>query len=988
MEFNAQTNSTVFLVETDAYEGVKRIAAKVAHDVKRVCAVVPEIIDHLPSLDKPEESSVELAKSCQKHAGLCKQASTQNRLAPNIIFFATLGKSSLTDRLIREGKFDPSKIQGKREVYQIKQLENPFPECSQLLLICGSDKRGTIYGMFGLSEFIGVSPLHFWGDAEPTQRDYIEITTEIETVSKEPSVKYRGFFINDEWPCFGSWTDSHFGGFTAKMYDHVFELLLRLKGNYMWPAMWRSSFGLDGPDNLNEELADIYGVIMGASHHEPCLRASEEWDKVRGAQSRYGNEWNYYTNREGLLRYWEDALLRSGKYEHIITIGMRGERDSSMLGDNSTLKDNIELLKDIIVNQRILIKRHVDGGISKTPQLLALYKEVEQFFYGGDDAPGLKDWNELDDVILMLCEDNFGFIRTLPTEEIQNRKGGFGMYYHFDYHGNPISYEWMPSTPYSKVWEQMCMAYDYGIRDVWIVNVGDLKFNEVPLTYFMDLAYDFEKWGSGSLNSWREYIDLWTKKTFPETCDLIRRKIAAVLEQYIHINGMRRPESLNAGIYHACHYLEADRMLDMAAETENLNEEIYNNLEGNEKDAYYSMIYFPAKCSVNLLHMHLYSGKNAHYAAQGKTVANIYAAHVTKCIETDRRLMEEFAAFKDGKWKGMELESHIGFTKWNDDNYRYPLRTLVEPAHKPRMTVSRKDSEKIAVRNYGRPMTIEVYDFLYEGNTEVILEIANDGIGSLEYTIEIEENSGCDYSKWLSVSPMKASVETQEEVLLRCDREKLTDKVQTANLIIKDEETTVIVIVKGKAVNKDNLPEKTFLENNGIITIAANHYCHIHNAPNAAFLELESYGRNGCGMKVFPTTVDFSPSDDKPTLTYRFLAEHTGDYEAEIWITPTNSVKHMRPLRFMLSGSEGATQILEAIGADFKAGDSKDAAWRDGVLRQIRIIKTEISVEKGICEITIGALEAGLILERILIYQKGQPPKASYLGPLESFYSL
>ena len=250
-----------FLVEESAFEGVKRIVGKVARDVERVCGVFPQIVENYDG---------------------CSQ----------IILCATLGKSSLIETLSAKGEFDKSSIENKREVYQIQLVENPFEGVREALVICGSDKRGTIYGAFALSEYIGVSPLCYWGDVEPATQKTLVVSKDIEIVSKEPSVKYRGFFINDEWPCFGNWTFSHFGGFTAEMYDHVFEFLLRLKGNYLWPAMWSSSFPLDGPGNLNEELADLYGVVIGYSHHEPCLRASEEWDKVRGVESPYGNEWN------------------------------------------------------------------------------------------------------------------------------------------------------------------------------------------------------------------------------------------------------------------------------------------------------------------------------------------------------------------------------------------------------------------------------------------------------------------------------------------------------------------------------------------------------------------------------------------------------------------------------------------------------------------------------------------------------------------------
>ncbi|MDR2922206.1 MAG: glycosyl hydrolase 115 family protein [Treponema sp.] len=944
IEYGAK-NPCAFIVENEAFEGVKRIAKKAAADFEKVCGVLPKI--------------TEKCENCG-----------------NAVIFATVGKSPLLDTLAGAGKFDPSPIRGKREVYQIKFIDAPFAGLSKALLICGSDKRGTIYGMFALSEFIGVSPLHFWGDIEPARREKIEITNEIETISKEPSVRYRGFFINDEWPCFGNWTFSHFGGFTAEMYDHVFELLLRLKGNYLWPAMWTSSFPLDGPGNLNEELADIYGVVMGASHHEPCLRASEEWDKVRGKDSVYGNDWNYYTNKDGLLRYWEDALKRSGKYEKLITIGMRGERDSSMLGD-AALKDNIDVLKDIIKNQRELIKKHVSRNPDEeVPQVLALYKEVEEYYYGNEQTAGLKDWDGIEGVTCMLCEDNFGFMRTLPVADIRERKGGFGMYYHFDYHGGPVSYEWMPSTPFERTWEQMCMAYDYGIREIWIVNVGDLKFNEVPLAYFMELAFDFDQWGTASPNSIDEYTKKWLEKTFPRLDAKVHEKIASVLHGYIRMNAMRRPEAQNACIYHPCHYLEADRMLALAARIEEANEEVYSALSNNEKDAYYSMIYFPAKASVNLLRMNIYAGKNLHYAKQGKKIANTFSALVGECIEKDRALHKEFATFKGGKWKGMELEQHIGFVKWNEDNYRYPLRVQVEPAHKPRMTVSRKDREEVFSKNYGSPMTINVDDFLYPGNDEVILEIANDGIGSFDYVIEPEQ----EYN-WLQISPMRGTVESQEEIILRCDRRGLTDEAQSARLLIKDSETVVAVEIKGRNPVTKDLPPMTFLENNGVIVIEANNFCEKKDVPAGRFIELKNYGRSGVGMKVFPTTACFTERDVSPSLGYRFLIEEAGRYTVEVWTTPANSVQNKRPLRFRLESSQGDKQTITAVPADFMAGSPSDQRWCGGVLNQIRISKISLAFEKGVREISIGALEAALVLEKLLIYKEGRGPLESYLGP-------
>jgi hypothetical protein len=444
------------------------------------------------------------------------------------------------------------------------------------------------------------------------------------------------------------------------------------------------------------------------------------------------------------------------------------------------------------------------------------------------------------------------------------------------------------------------------------------------------------------------------------------------------MNAARRPEALNAGIYHPCHYLEADRMLALAANIEKTNEEVFSALGVNEKDAYYSMIYFPAKSSVNLIRMHLYAGKNMHYAKQGRKTANKYSVLVGECIEKDRALQKEFASFKGGKWKGMELEQHIGFVKWNDDNYRYPLRVTVEPAHKPRLSVSRKDRTEIFSKTYGSPMMIKVDDFLYAGNDEVIIEIANDGIGSLDYVIE----PAGEYN-WLSVSPMRGTVESQEEITLRCNRQGLTDEIKNARLLIKDKETVVAVEINARNPVTKNLPPRTFLENNGVIVMEANRFCEKKDAPSAGFIELKNYGRSGVGMKVYPATADFTENDDLPVLTYRFLIEEAGKYTAEVWTTPTNPVQNKRPLRFRFESSQ-TKQIITAVPSDFIAGSHSDQRWCDGVLDNIRVTKIPLTLEKGVREISIGALEAALVLEKILIYKEGREPLASYLGPPNS----
>lgn len=1049
MELSLVNNGVIapLLIEECAYEGVRRIGEAVASDLELVTGLRPRVITE---------------KDLDRKSGF--GGGQEGYITDAVIFCATLGKSPLLTRLAWErmqkipmaegkseaagaeaAKSEAAEIAGKREVYQIFLAENPFPGVKQALVICGSDKRGTIYGMFALSEYLGVTPLVYWGDSVPKRWEHPVIREDICTVSKEPGVYYRGFFINDEWPCFGTWVTEHFGGFNAEAYQHVFEFLLRMKGNYLWPAMWTASFPLDGPGAANEELADIYGVVMGYSHHEPCLRASEEWDLVRGKESPYGNEWNFYTNEQGLLRYWEDALKRSGKYENVITIGMRGERDTSMLGDGATVAENVALLKNIIRKQRQLIRRHVNEDLSKVPQMLALYKEVEAYFYGDETVPGLKDWEELEDVICMLCEDNFGHMRTLPTEEIRNHKGGFGMYYHFDYHGGPISHEWIDSTPFSKTWEQMCMAYEYGIRKLWIVNVGDIKFHEVPLTYFMNLAYDYEKWGAANFRSAAEFTEKWAAENFgaavsPGVSERVvspgvsenvgssgaseragspgasgnaaaqaglTGKIADIYTEYMDLLSLRRPEALNERTYHPCHYLEVDRILKRVLDVEKASCEILEELDGNGKKGYYSMIHYPLMAGMNLMKLHLYAGKNNHYGKQGRMAANVYGKLAEECIARDLALAEEFKDFEDGKWNGMQLERHIGFVKWNEDGCRYPVIYRVTPVPYPRLSVSRKDEETVHYKNYGDPEVIKVDDFLSAGCDRVVLELANDGKGTLCCSVapssgklpewleiripdgEMEknpENGSADMTdrSAVAVELTGESGRAQREVEICCLRQKLPRGISKERLLVTDGDTTVAVEITARRVDAEALPPMTFLPVDNVVVMDAKHFAEKETAGEAEFRVLEGYGIYGSGVKVFPVTASFAEAGERPRLIYQFLLEQGGCYRIELLAAPTNSPVPGKALRLLVSLEGTGAKAVELVGEGFRAGDHRDEDWCRGVLDQVRRTSVCFELEAGIQRLSIGAMEAGVVLERIRIYPADRELPESYLGPEET----
>ncbi len=937
-----------FVVEPTAHPGVRRVAKKVIADVEKVSGAAPALLDAAPD-------------------------------APHVLC-ATLGCSPLADALIAAGRLPQAEIiRGGWERYAIAMVE-------ETLVILGSYKGGTVFGLCALSRHLGVPPLVYWGDAEPLPRADIPLGDDLCAVSREPSVRYRGLFINDEWPCFGSWCMEHFGGVNAAMYDHVFELLLRLKANYLWPAMWASVFAEEGPGSLNEELADEYGIVVGNSHHEPCLRAGEEFKRSIRDGGMYGTDWNFLRNREGITRFWADGLRRSGKYEHLITIGMRGEADSAMLGEDSGLRANIEYLKDVIATQEALIQEHASPKSREQPRLLALYKEVEPFFYGNENVPGLKDWEGLRNTVCMLCEDNHGFMRSLPTPEmtaaLKARNCGFGMYYHVDYHGGPVSYEWMPSTPFALLWEQMCLAYDYGIRDVWILNTGDLKGNEVSLHQFLDLAYDYDRWGSHDPENWRRWVEGFVEETFPGEGEAIQALVGDVLISLYDLNGKRRPEALNPAIYHPCHENEAPAMLAVADGLLLANETLCDALEEPARTAWESMGSIPVRASCDLLKMHLHAALNAHYAAQGRPIANEHADLVSRYIEADEAHVREYRAFRGGKWSGMEKEEHIGFTTWNEDGFRMPLRTYVTPAPYPRLSASRADEAKVYGRLYFGPMVIPVHDFCDAGVDSVDIQIANDGTGELHYVIEGE-------APWLEVSCRRGAVTAGvDTITLSCDRDLLGEEEEQAILVIRTEgsgshaKSTVHVDVRARNHAPNEKP--AYMPVRQVVTIEAPHFCARHDTENAAFRVLPGLGRSGSAVKVCPTAAAFAPDGDAPALTYRFFAESAGEYTCELWLTPTSPVQPGAPMRCGLTGPDGEKQIVTCVPADYRPGENSDPRWCRAMLEHIRRVQAGILCEKGVNEITLSAIDPNWSLERILIYPAGHVMPQSYLGPRES----
>jgi hypothetical protein len=554
-----------------------------------------------------------------------KPAIANTASGKNIIIIGSLDQSPLIQELIRTKKLNVTNIKGKWEGYQLQLVNQPIRGVENALVITGSDRRGTAYGVFELSQQIGVSPWYWWADVPVRKKNELYFKKGI-VASGAPAVKYRGIFINDEAPAFSGWTKEKFGGVNHTMYENMFELLLRMKANYLWPAMWGNAFNDD--DTLNPVMADKYGIVMGTSHHEPMLRAQQEW-------KRYGKgKWDYDSNEVVLKEFWRKGIKNMGSHESIVTVGMRGDGDMPMTRGTATA-----LLERIVKDQRQIIEEVTGKPASETPQLWALYKEVQDYYDQGMRVP--------DDVTLLLCDDNWGNIRKLPKLTDPKRKGGYGIYYHFDYVGGPRNYKWVNTNPIARTWEQMHLAYEYNVRDIWIVNVGDLKPMEFPISFFLDYAFNPDKIGADDV---QRYTQQWAAAQFGSK---YAADIADIIAKYTRYNGRRKPELLDANTYSLSNYNEAERVTadynNLLAKAERINKE----LPAAYHDAYFQLVLHPVKACANLQELYTNVAWNQFYAAKKNILANKYADKVKQLYAKDSLISIEYNNISGGKWNHM-----------------------------------------------------------------------------------------------------------------------------------------------------------------------------------------------------------------------------------------------------------------------------------------------------------------------------------------------
>lgn len=858
------------------------------------------------------------------------------------VIVGTLGQNPLIDQLIDAGELNVDKIRGQWDAYQIQVIDKPLPHLKKALVIVGSNKRGTIYGIYSLSEQIGVSPWYWWADVPIKKHDHLYIDHDLQLVDM-PRVKYRGIFLNDEAPALSNWVKEKYGNYNHQFYEKVFELLLRLKANYLWPAMWNNAFADD--DKQNMVLADEYGIVMGTSHHEPMMRADKEWN-------RYGKgPWEYSTNAKNLYDFWLAGAKRNKNYESVYTLGMRGQADTPM-----SEGENVQLLEKIVHDQReILSKVNDDKKIEDIPQVWALYKEVQGFYERGMRVP--------DDVTLLWCDDNWGNIRRLPTVNERRRAGGAGIYYHLDYVGGPRSYRWINTVPIAKIQEQMNLAYTYDATKIWIVNVGDLKPMEFPMEFFLRMAWNPEAWPKERIP---EFGRAWAEREFgPEHAS----DIAQLMTDYTRHNSRRKPELQDANTYSLMNYYEADRIGSELQSLVAQADRLYQQTPTDAKDAFFQLLLYPVKASANLTQMYIAQARNQLYANQGRALANRYGKEVRERFAADAALQAQWDKdLAKGKWQHFMDQPRIGYSYWNSPAANtQPLIYDYQPHSQAEMGVALEGMSQA----WPSPGNYQLARFDPFGQQARFIDIFNKGSSPFNFVAKTS-------APWIIINHTSMQVTDQQRIEVSIDWSQ-APKGQASGWVEISGASWGSAKVAVNAFNPTlSFEPLGFVEGDGYIAMHAEHFARSGGNNNFHWEVIPQHGRELSSISVFPIS-DFSFEDTSkaPYVEYDFALVTPGELHIHSYFAPSLAFFPGRGLRVALAVDDEKPQVLD-LAANFSQAD-----WEDAVSNEIRVLTSKHKVERaGNHKLRVYMVDPGVSLEKIVIDTGGLKP--SYLGPQES----
>ncbi|MCR6482558.1 glycosyl hydrolase 115 family protein [Amycolatopsis sp. OK19-0408] len=944
--------AATIVVSSGDRPGVRRVVGDLAADVERVTGVRPTVsFDAVPA-----------------HGP--------------VVLVGTLGHSPLVDSLVAAGRLDVRDVAGKWETSLSQVVDGR-------LVLTGSDQRGVIYGVYEISRRIGVSPWYWWADVPPAKTSELHIPGERFSLGT-PHVKYRGFFINDENPALGTWAPEYFGpglapgypgGFTRLFYAKVFETMLRLRANYLWPAVWGRAFAEDDP--LNHATAQEYGIVMGTSHEAPMMRGIEEWNRhASPGHDPYGGtgEWSFRRNGEAIKAYWTEGIRRMARegFEGVVTLGMRGNGDVS-LPDG----DGIELMQEIIAAEREILARELSTDV---PQVWTLYKEVQRYWAQGLRPP--------DDVIVVFTDDNWGNIRKHPDLALPPHPGGYGLYYHFDYVGGGRNYKWVDTALLANTWEQLNQAVSYGNDRLWVANVGDLKGNELPLQFFLDYAWNPSAWPAARLSTWEREFAATNFGT------ALAADIASVLHDYGRLQSRRKPELLNrlitvdtAGVityddqaspFSLVDYRELDRVTDEWQELAARASRISARVPAGQRDAFFELVSYEVTASANLYALRRAEFTNLLYAAQGRASANGLAAVTEARFADDLALAEKYnTGVAGGKWKGFQTQPHIDYgdvarygpnAPWQQPELNnVALPDVIFPAVR-RLSLPSAAALGVAVDGSaeawpgaaGRPVLPEFSP--YQTAPPQYIDVFNRGRTPFRCQVSAA-------APWVLVEPRGGRVEEELRMTVRIDWARAPKGVTTVPITVSGAGGSVTV---DAVVRRPSLPPRGFVEAGGYVSMEAAHCSANVDAAGVSWRAVPDLG-----MTPFPVTASSRAAGAGPRLEYRMTLFTAGPVTVWAHLLPRSNVLQGDGLRYAVSLDDAAPQVVNITKATGADDMTMNRQWERTTSDNVNLTSTTHDVAAaGQHVLKVWMIDPAVVVRKLVVDTGGLRP--SYLGPPES----
>ena len=894
-------------------------------------------------------------------------------MSSNCIIVGTLGHNELIDKLILKKKLDVSTLKDKWESFHIEVVRNPFPGVKKALVVVGSDRRGTAYGLFSISESIGVSPWYWWADAPVAKRKELCLKVQKMT-SEEPTVKYRGIFINDEDWGLLRWAKTNFekerGNIGPKTYAKVCELLLRLKANYLCPAMHEASTAFNKiPEN--KLVADSFAIVMGSVHCEPLLfNNASEWDK------KTMGDWDYVNNKEMLDRVLRQRVVDNSPYENVYTLALRGLHDKAM-GGSSDMKERVKLRGDALNAQRQLLVDVIKKPANEIPQAFTPYKEVLDVYNAGLELP--------DDVTIIWPDDNYGYMKRLSSPREQKRSGRAGVYYHVSYLGKPHDYLWMSTISPALMYEELRKAYDATADRVWLLNVGDIKSCEFSMNLFLSMAYDINAFGYHNISTCqaRWLADMFGQEYYEDFRD--------ITTTFYHQSFSRKPELMGWGYqwstnkhgkerntdtdFSFTNYREADTRLAEYDRIGTKVDSILQQLPESEKAGFYQLLYYPVKGCEYLNKMVLYGQKNRWYALQGRAATDSIAKEAKACYDSLQIITQGYNSLLNGKWNPV-MTTRQGFAA----SY-FELPKLLDVSLPAAASLGVLTEGEDVLRGKSSIRTLPAFNTYFRQS--YYFDLFNKGLAPLEWNLEVSDD-------WIIVN-RKEGVTKQEE--------RIWVSVDWSRVPVGERVSGVIDVMAGNA-GKDKIYvsvfnpsspslqelDTLFVEHNGYVSInAADYHRKVENEdikikliPNLGFEDASVQ----LGNPIAP--VQRTGNSTVPRVEYDFYAFGQGSVDVYTYVLPTFTLSTDKDY----AGHE-ATNIETKYGVCIDDGPVMNPStssfeyaqiWYESVLKNCRINKTTLHInEPGKHTVKVLCGDPGTVLQKVVLDFGGM--QRSYLGP-------